>query len=258
MHVLMQGCEKVQSFLIRKRRKATVLAVAGIGILGVGAASALTLILKSGATTKTIVDNGVGDSNPDVGAVTFIGSVGNFTVNVSTSLSKPIEGGGGTAEMDLNSVDTSNSLGGTLEIKASDDGFGNYPPGFFGPPPGPTTQFAKVGGTIAGGGTAKFTSGVDNSNTLFGSNASLILLPGPTAAATYGPGDFSGHKSQDFVVANPFAITQTATIHHNGAGTTSFDLNTQVSPEASSLAMLLPGLAPLGFVVNRRRRARKA
>lgn len=259
MHVLMHGREKLLSFLARNRRKATTLAVAGAVILGVGAASALTLKLVQGANSVTVDDAGnittVGTVSQisysfSSGIVSWNGRVGNFTTNVTTSLSKPLLGGNGVAEMDLSSVNVSNSSGGTLVISASDTGFA--PP--FGPPTGFMNHHATVGGTLGTpGGSVTFTSNVDNSNTLFGTTGSNIAF-GPFVTAAY-----SGDQTKVFSGSVPFAITQTASITHTGAKSTSFDLNTQVyTPEASSLALLLPGLAPLGLVMNRRRLARKS
>lgn len=258
MHILSCGREKAQAWIARRRRSVTKVAIAGAVLLGtMGVAQAiltLRLSVNGGATWTTITDNGAGDASPLLGHVLFTGSLGNFLVNVESSLSKPLLGGGGVAVMDLSSQNTSFFTGGTLLIQASDDNFA--PP--FGPPTGTMVHTAQVGGTTQG--TVAFTSNVDITNTLFGTAGSTIPL-GPESGSQLNPKAFMDSGQDTFAGVAPFAITQTATITH-GAGNgviSSFDLETDVYvPEASSLALLVPGLAPLGFALYRRRRARTA
>ena len=84
-----------------------------------------TMSLSDGGTTVTITDNGLGDSNPVIGAVTYVGAVGgNWLVNITTGLSKPVVGSATVPKMDLNSVNATSGGAGTLTIKWSDDNFG--------------------------------------------------------------------------------------------------------------------------------------
>jgi hypothetical protein len=64
-----------------------------------------------------------GDVNPMVGAVTFLGSVGTFLLNVGTGITKPILGSALNPSMDLNSVDVS-SASETHSLVVEFSGFG--------------------------------------------------------------------------------------------------------------------------------------
>jgi hypothetical protein len=98
-------------------------AILGVFVLaGVTAASALTLNLSaSGGFSVSVTDNGAGDINPALGAVTFSGALGpSFTINVTTGLSMPVLP---LIQMDLNSVNVNSGGPGTLTISLTDSGF---------------------------------------------------------------------------------------------------------------------------------------
>ena len=100
--------------------------VAAIAILCTagGARADFELQLSDGTTTTTIVDNGTGDGNSTTGLITFSGSVGGFSVNLTAGASKPVIGLPNDAEMDLNDLTiTAGSTGGTLTIALADTGF---------------------------------------------------------------------------------------------------------------------------------------
>jgi len=89
-------------------------------IASVGSAYAVgTLTLFDGTTTITVPDQGSGDSNPAVGVVTFIGSIGVWNINVDTGTTKPAVIG----QMDLAFLASATGAG-TLTITFSDTGFG--------------------------------------------------------------------------------------------------------------------------------------
>lgn len=48
--------------------------------------------ISDGTSTVTVSDFGAGDSNPAAGAVTWIGSLGAWSVNVGTGITKPALG----------------------------------------------------------------------------------------------------------------------------------------------------------------------
>jgi len=211
---------------------------AAVLIFTIGTAKALfqLRVTASGGGSVLVTDNGVGDLNPLPGVIAFSGAVGDFTVNTITGLSKPILGSPNTPHTDLNSVNVTATSGGTILIELTDTGFTDGGP----------VLASHVGGTIING-TVSFDAWAGGSNVEF-AHAGAHTHMGP-----FGPISFSGDASALGVTGNPFAMTAqaSATFGTNG-GTMSWDFDNQVIPEGSSLAMLLPGLAPLGLILRRR------
>lgn len=235
--ILLRGRSKVKAFFVRKRRLAMSLTALAAVLLVAGAAQALLQMrLTEGANTVTVTDSD-GD-----GVVTYIGAVGAFNVNISSGLSKPLLGGPLSADMDLSSANVSNQAA-TLTIELTDTDFSlpNYP----------AVLTSAVGGTAQG--TASFDVYANSDNAAFstaGDLASASLGP-------FGPGAFSGTTSTLGTGTNGFSMTMVASVTHGaGVKSTSFDHSVQFQsvPEPSSLAMLLPGIAPLGLVLRRRLR----
>ena len=142
---------------------AMVLALASPALAG-----PITLRLESGGSSVTVADNGVGDLNSVVGAVTFAGSLGDFFLNVTTGVSSPVIGDPFTAMLDLNSIDVSMSAGGSLKVTLQNDDFA-FP---FVAPGGYGRATAEVGGVLSGlsGSSVSFQSWVNTGN--------LTPLPG--------------------------------------------------------------------------------
>ena len=116
------------------------------------------------------------------------------------------------------------------------------------------SALVTLGGTNSGGSgtvTGRAWGGTSNTALQFsGANliGSLAGLTGPT---------FMGSVASAFTSAvNPYSLTIGMQITRASAGTTSGNLNLQVSaiPEPSTWASLLMGAALIGFVARRRRR----
>src|SRR6185436_5288051 len=104
-------------------------------------------------------DGAACDTNATAGVVVVSQSLGDFSINMTTALSKPMLTGGDPL-MDLNSVDVQISGGAhTLRIALSDTGFNTYGGRI-------TTDF---GGTLNGvGASLAYSAYFDTSDTLFG------------------------------------------------------------------------------------------
>ena len=188
-----------------------------------GAQATGVLTLFDGTSTDIIVDNGPGDANLAVGAITFIGPISPLSVwniNVSTGLS-----GNPTPTLDLNSIDSSTGAG-TLTITYTDVGFTLG-----------TTATMLIGGTTVG---------------TVANTAAFDLTPINTFTGL-GPGAFSDTYTSTISPYNPTSLTEIVVINQAGSGVTSFDASLSttspvpVPPSAMLLGTGLLGLVGLGW-----------
>jgi PEP-CTERM motif len=198
----------------------------------------------TGGDDFSFQDNAPGDLVAATGAISFSTAAFGYSLLVNTSQSKPLLGGAAAPQLDLSFAATSSGATGNVFLNISDTGF-TLANGF---------ALLTLGGTNSGGSgtvTGRAWGGTSNTALLFsGANliSSLTGLTGPTFAASA--------TSALTPVVNPYSLTIGMQITRASAGTTSGNLNLQVSPipEPSTWATVLMGAALVGFVARRRRR----
>lgn len=186
------------------------------------------LELISSGTTVVVTGTGV---------TSYSGSVGSFSINVTTGITYPTQGTLGSPIMDLSSVNVSGGTG-SLEILFSATGFG------------PTNGkfLDEIGGTVNNqGGSISYTAYDSPSNALLAQTNSLGSL-GP-----FGAGAFSGTTLSSFLsLASAYSLTQVVNITHSAGGTSSFDANLSTVPDGGWTVALL-GITLGGLEMLRRK-----
>ena len=200
-------------------------------------ADASAIRVSDGYTITTISDGGAGDLNALTDAVTFAGSVGTWSFNITTGSSSSDP----TAPLlELSSFNVSSIGGGTLSIWFTDTFLG----------PSSTSVVADIDGLTTG--SVKYQTYQSTTNEAF---TSTQLTQG-TYTGVFSDADAALLASGSY----PYSLTQQVTITHGvlgGLTTFSGSLQTvggaQVSvPDGGSTAMSL-GIALLGLAALKRR-----
>lgn len=189
------------------------------------------LQLTSGLDSVTIT----GDAT--TGVVTYSGSVGNFTLNLTGGYTYPALGSQSLPTMDLVSFNASSTAGGTLTIRFTQTDFSN-------PSGTPFLISSAIGGVTQG--TVSYQSYFDASNTAFGT-ASLLGNLGPYSGA------FAGSSWDDYITATGlYSLTLVTTITHAGGGSfpqaSSFNATLRV-PEPGTVTLLGGVLLGIGLLM---------
>jgi hypothetical protein len=220
-------------------------------IVAVAALLAFNASPADAAFQVTVLDVDTGHiligSDGGSGAILVSGPVGEWTVTVSTSFSKPLIG---PHRMHLDVVATSGAPGpnltSTLIVGATDTGFGNFPIG---------TLLSSVGGSTDGLVDVQAEKDLDNLmySADFGMdllNPEVVVAHGPYSGAAFSGSAAVGHGA----IAGPYSMTNYIRIVHTAAGqVTSVDHDIEQIPEPSSLA-IFGGLLGLGCLWMRRRK----
>lgn len=193
-----------------KQQLLTLTVVSSLWLLGSASAQTLQLKLDDGNGNIVVVtDNGSGDMNPTVGAITFAGAVGpNWYLNVEGATSKLASGSASAPELDLNTLNYSSGAG-TLDVQLSDTGFTGA---------GSVNFLATVGGTTTGNVT--FDTYADSGNALFASTTGLT-----SQDSLFAPSFNDTDTESVDPGGSPYSITLDVSINHPAAGSSGLDAN---------------------------------
>jgi len=192
--------------------------------------------------SATILDNGMGDLNPALGQITFIGGVGGWTSNVTSGFGPPFENL--MPLLDISSFNASVGAGaGPLTVLLSVTGLTS--------PTGLQTFLNSFGGTNSAAGTIVTTQAwLSNTNVAFcaSSSCGVAIMPSLVLSGAA----FSGLSSGSALIGSgPYAITLEVTINTGGAAdNTSFD-DSLALPEPAALSLLGSGLLGFGMAFRR-------
>ena len=222
---LLMHFQGVTAMLFSRFRKCALPAIAVCSLFSVSPANAAFVMMlddpNDSAAATYIYDLGIGDFNPAAGAITFLGNIGSFVVNVVTGISKPLIG---PSSLDLNSINVTGSSAGTLLVGLSDTNFINNYGSFL----------TSSGGTTNGSVDFNYLHSATNTEFSGNSFASYNFESLPTQLA------FSSDIVTAGFNATPFSLSILAQITHSaGSQVTSFDAAVAATPSPVPLPAAL-------------------
>jgi hypothetical protein len=226
-----------------------VVVVASLGIVGVahvaygGTIITPTLSISDGVDPViTIFDNGLGDLNGTIGALTLSTNLGVWNLSIATGVTYPALGSFTNPVMDL-VIQASSTGAGSLTYTFSDIGFS--------PPKVPGTNLSTTvsGHVISGAPTSVDYSVYGDPSDVLGAKTVLLTTTGTNALPVL------ISNSGLIGLSDPFSLTQVVQLNASGASSVSVDASLSVIPEPSGTALTLLGLAFLVVGLAHRRRS---
>ena len=200
----------------------------------------------TGGNDLVVQDNMAGDTIGSAGAISFSTSAFGYSLLVNTSQSKPMIGSAAAPQLDLTfSATTNTTTASNVFLYTSDTDF-----------TGTGSFLLALGGTNSGGSgteTGRAWGGTSNTALQF-SGANLLGSVSGLSGSSY-----SGTTSGSFTSAvNPYSLTIGVAISRSTPGTSTGDLNLQVTPipEPETYALMMAGLGAMGFVARRRKQGK--
>lgn len=202
------------------------------------------LKLSDGVTTIEITDGDALDTAANAGMIGYTGVIGNFTLNVTTGLTKPAIGTEYRPLMDVLSFHSTSLASGTLTLTMTetdyvplDGGMRNY------------SYRSSIGGVTLG--TVTYQTYLDESNTPY-EEAVLLGDMSATAGQSFA---FALDEERKYRPGQNYSLTSVITVHHTAGGqNTSFnaELRGIPNPEPVTGALSLMGLGALTSAMRRR------
>jgi hypothetical protein len=226
-----------------------VVVVASLGIVGVahvaygGTIITPTLSISDGVDPViTIFDNGLGDLNGTIGALTLSTNLGVWNLSIATGVTYPALGSFTNPVMDL-VIQASSTGAGSLTYTFSDIGFS--------PPKVPGTNLSTTvsGHVISGAPTSVDYSVYGDPSDVLGAKTVLLTTTGTNALPVL------ISNSGLIGLSDPFSLTQVVQLNASGASSVSVDASLSVIPEPSGTALTLLGLAFLVVGLAHRKRS---
>ena len=211
----------------------------------------LRVSINGGAAT-VIEDNGVGDLDLRSGIVSYNDTSSPGSVRFTVGVSDPLfTSPGNLPGVHVQDLHIEAAAGTKVELAFTDKDFTVDSPSFF-VTSGVSGNLAPPGSNIG----VTFDTYMDAANQAYAGVAPNAAVAGLITQSFLGSGDIGnsvGDVTKFVSAAGPFSLTSRITFDFQTGGTAAVQHTVLTSvPEGPSLALLLPGLLPLGLVVRRR------